>query len=391
MKKEDLLKILEEDELGLLADTSNKSQAISADERMIASFKEINEFIKENDREPIAGKGVQEHKLATRLKSIRSDQEKSNALADYDQFNLLEVIEEETNSVEDILKSDDFNILDNEDEELFEIKNVPLQKNRKSADYIGRRKPCRDFSKYEELFQQCQKDLASGKRKLLKFTSEKQVEASRFFVLNGILLFVEKVGDIHVNKYGKLNGRQICIFENGTESDMLFRSLVQRLYENGHAVSETKYADEKEFLENFNVITEIDDKTGFIYILRSKSEDQKIQSIDNLYKIGFSTTPVEDRIKNTEEDPTYLMGPVKIISTFECYNLNPQKFEQLIHNFFGTACLNLDIYDKNGQRHTPREWFIVPLPEIEKAISLIINRGIINYRYDAENKKIVLK
>lgn len=76
--------------------------------------------------------------------------------------------------------------------------------------------------------------------------------------------------------------------------------------------------------------------------------------------------PVEERIKNSTEDPTYLMAPVKIISTFECYNLNPQKLEQLLHNFFGESCLNIDIYDKHGKRHTPREWFIAPFEVIEK-------------------------
>ena len=206
-----------------------------------------------------------------------------------------------------------------------------------------------------------------------------------------MLLYVEEVGEIYVNKYGKLNGRQKCIFENGTESKMLFRSLVQRLYENGHAVSETKDSDEQDFLDNFNIVTDDDSKTGYIYILRSNSDNPKIQSIENLYKVGFSTTTVEDRIKNTDNDPTYLMGPVKLVATFECYNLSRQKFEQLIHNFFGQTCLNLDIYDNDGKRHAPREWFIVPIEEIEKAIQLIINGGILNYKYDVDKQRIVLK
>jgi len=69
-------------------------------------------------------------------------------------------------------------------------------------------------------------------------------------------------------------------------------------------------------------------------ILKSLSNDDIISTKRNLYKIGFSATPVEDRIKNRETDPTYLMAKVKIVETFKCFNVNPHKLEQLIHEFF---------------------------------------------------------
>ena len=172
---------------------------------------------------------------------------------------------------------------------------------------------------------------------------------------------------------------------------MLFRSLVQRLYENGHAVTENIKKTEEALLKNFNVITEEDKKTGFIYVLKSLSENTKIKSLENLYKIGFSTIPVETRIEKAHEDPTFLMAPVRIITSFECYNLNPQKMELLLHNFFGSSCLNIDIFDQENKRYTPREWFIAPLPIIEKAVQLIISGGIINYRYDADKQEILLR
>jgi hypothetical protein len=392
MKKEDLLKMIGEDELGLLEVKPQNSNAITADERLISSFEEINKFFDENDHEPKIGAGVGEHLLATRLKSIREDSKKSEVLKDYDRHRLLNFIEkQEVKSVKDIISNDDLGILDNDQDDLFDLKNIPELKKRESADFVARRKACRYFEKYEQLFIDCQNDLASGKRKLLKFTSDKQLRENGFFVINGVLLFIEKIGETYTDKYGKIDGRQRCIFENGTESEMLFRSLTKRLYENGKAVSENIDTDEKVFLENFNVISKEDKKTGFIYVLKSLSNDPKIQSIENLYKIGFSTTPVEERIKNAADDPTYLMAAVKIVTTFECYNLNPQKMEQLLHNFFGSACLNFDIFDKNGKRYTPREWFIAPLRIIEKAISLIINGGIVNYQYDSENEEIVLR
>jgi hypothetical protein len=47
------------------------------------------------------------------------------------------------------------------------------------------------------------------------------------------------------------------------------------------------------------------------------------------------------------------MAPVKVVEVFECYNLNPQKFELLLHTFFGKACLNVDVYDKQESGSHP--------------------------------------
>lgn len=83
------------------------------------------------------------------------------------------------------------------------------------------------------------------------------------------------------------------------------------------------------------------------------------------------------------------MAEVRIVMAYKCYNMNPQKLEQLLHNFFGNSCLNIDVFDKDGNRHTPREWFIAPLDIIEQAIHLIISGDIVKYRYDSTNEEIV--
>ena len=138
-------------------------------------------------------------------------------------------------------------------------------------------------------------------------------------------------------------------------------------------------------------IRDSDEPTGYIYVLRSLSEDPRIQEIEDLFKIGFSRQPVLERIKNAASDPTFLMADVAPVTHFETYNLNPQQFEKLIHRFFAKACLNLDIIGEDGKRFTPREWFIVPLPIIEQAIKLLISGDIVNYRYDAEQQQICPK
>lgn len=70
---------------------------------------------------------------------------------------------------------------------------------------------------------------------------------------------------------------------------------------------------------------------------------------------------------------------------------NPHKLEQLIHQFFGNSCLDIDIIDGNGKLHKPREWFIAPLNVIEEAITLIISGEVVKYRYNDYNEIIIKK
>jgi len=172
---------------------------------------------------------------------------------------------------------------------------------------------------------------------------------------------------------------------------MLKRSVEKILYENGSVVTENSAQVNEDFVEYFANVTAEDKEAGYIYILKSKSTNPEIRDINNLYKIGYSKVSVEDRVKNAEQEPTYLMAAVSIESVFKCYNMNPQKLEQLLHTFFGSSCLNIDIFDKTGKRYTPREWFIAPITVIEQSIHLIITGEIIKYKYDSEAKSIVLK
>ena len=94
------------------------------------------------------------------------------------------------------------------------------------------------------------------------------------------------------------------------------------------------------------------------------------------------------RIKNAEKEPTYLMAPVKIVSEYETYNMNTQKLEQLLHNFFGSACLNVDVYDSKGKRHIPQEWFIAPIHIIDRVVDLILQGEIVNYIYHLQSETI---
>jgi len=172
---------------------------------------------------------------------------------------------------------------------------------------------------------------------------------------------------------------------------MLYHSLYKALSDNGKAVSQTNKIYNENFIETFNEVNEADVAGGFIYVLQSKSDKPEIKSIPNLYKIGFTKQSVELRIKNASDQPTYLMADVKIITTYKCYNLDVSKLELLLHNFFGNACLNVNVFDKQGNIFSPREWFIAPIKIIEEAIELIIKGTIVNYSYDFGSERIVLK
>ncbi len=409
MDKDKVLdEIFNDDPFGLLNVKPKVSNVRTADERLIASFEEINKFVEQNGEEPKATTNTSEFMLYARLKGLRKDVVKVEQLKEYDIYNLLPTVEadqmsegtaeyakpKEIASIDDLLGDDLLGILDTDTEGLFDFKHTPKDYERAQADFVARRKPCKDFDKYEHLFIEVQKELAAGKRKLIDFKQGNLKEKS-YYVHNGILFYLEQINISHkeyVREDGtrvREDGRTRCIFENGTESNMLKRSVDKILYANGRVVTENIDKVNEGFIEEFGAITEEDEEAGYIYVLKSKSKDEKIASVQNLYKIGYSKTEVEERIKNAEKQPTYLMAPVTIMGVWKGYNMNPQKLEQLLHNFFGNSCLNVDVFDDKGIRHTPQEWFIAPIEVIEQAIELIINGKIVNYKFDAENMSIV--
>lgn len=380
----ELEKIFNNDELNLLNVKPKVSNSITSDERLVRSFEEINDFIDKNGKLPEANTdNILERSLCYRLQGIMEDSEKVRSLKQYDRHDILAEEIKAPETLDDIFADDEFDLL-SDDVDIFTLKNVP--KEIAKTDFVARRKPCANFEEYEEIFKKCQNELKYGIRTLEKF-NEKQIEEGQMFVLNGVLLYVDKLYDIKRIERGyenKFDGRTHLIFENGTESNMRFRSLCKRLFETGKHISNT--IDEK--MKKFNDIQDEDKPTGYIYVLQSKSRESRIKELRHLYKIGYCETTVEERIKNAANEPTYLMAPVKKVSEFKTYNMNTQKFEDLLHRFLGHCQVSIDVFDNNGTRHTPREWFQVPLEVIEQAIKLIVTGEVVNYRYDRETKTI---
>ncbi|MCF6345278.1 MAG: GIY-YIG nuclease family protein [Thiomicrorhabdus sp.] len=400
--KKELKDILENDPLDILKAKPNVSSIISPDNRLKASFKEINQFIDDNGYEPQKSRDINERRLFSRLEGLKESPEKASLLLDLDKHGLLndvEIPEPLTiETVEDVLETDPLGLLGGTEEgdttDIFNLKNLP-SKSRVLTDYMAKRKPCKHFKEYENQFINVQKELKENKRKLISFTDKGEALVEKnYYILGGVLLYLERIDisspekTIEGKRFRK-DGRTRCIFENGTESNMLYRSLAKSLYKGGKIVTQTADQINAEFQENLGLIKKEDELSGHIYILNSLSTNIEIQHLEHLYKVGFSTTTVKKRIANAENEPTYLMAPVSIVAEYEAYNMNTQKFENLLHRFFIEVCLDLEVTDNKGRIHQPREWFVAPLNVINQAIELIVNKQIQHYRYDALFKKIV--
>ena len=408
--EKELKSILENDPLDILKSTPQVSSVMSHESRLKASFEEINQFIDTTGLAPTKSHDINERRLFSRLESLRESPEKAAILLALDRYNLLDDIEVPEplliETVDDLLEADPLGLLDlgsetadiNREQDIFDLTNLPSQ-SRALTDFVAKRKPCRDFANYEMQLIQVQKDIKDNKRKLFHFRDKGEALIARnYYILGGVLLYLESVFFDSEEKSKsrtahKKDGRTRCIFENGTESNMLYRSLAKALYQGGKIVTQTEDQINRSVHENFGVdeiiVNEEDELAGTIYILQSLSKNREIQSLQNLYKVGFSTTSVEKRIVNAENEPTYLMSPVKVVAEYEAYNMNPQKFEKLLHRFLAKVCLDLKVADSAGKMHQPREWFIAPLDVINRAVELITAGQIQHYRYDMKLKEII--
>ena len=284
----------------------------------------------------------------------------------------------------DELLNDPMFEVSNTEETLFELTEAMkrAKEERKSADYVAQRRPCENFADYEEGFRQVHKDLREGRRMLKKFTA-RGLQEGHYYVVSGVLVFLEKI--INPKKTAtshiSIDGRTRTIYENGMESDIMLQTLSKNAYTDGYIVTDSTDEDATAIEKAFEV-TEKDVSDGWIYVLSSLSENPEIAQVKDLYKIGFSTTPVEERIRNCEYEPTYLMDKVKIVATWKTFNMNTHSFETLIHQFFKAVQFHVKIKDLAGREAEPQEWFVVPLGIISKAIESIIDGSIVNYRYN---------
>lgn len=285
--------------------------------------------------------------------------------------------------------------LSEEEQSLFDIpQDMRRVIAKKKPDYVAQHQLCENFDDYKPLFAKVHRELKEGKRSLVKINKTATLAAGRFYYVGGQMLLLEQIGEMKRSSNFLPDARTRCIYENGTESDILLQTLRKSVVGDGYAISELQEESESRFFNNADIASE-DNVTGYIYVLSSLSDNPIIKDEKNLYKIGFTTQSVEQRIANAENEPTYLMAPVKIIATYKVVNMNSQKFEDLVHLLLKPVQFQVTVYDEKGFEHQPQEWFVVPLPVVDVIIQKIMDGTIVGYTYNPQmeclEKRIVKK
>jgi len=254
---------------------------------------------------------------------------------------------------------------------------------KQKPDYVAQHKLCENFEDYRPLFARVHQELKDGKRSLVRISKTATLAAGRYYIVGGQMLLLEQIGQLKRSSNFLPDARTRCIYENGTESDILLQTLRKNVVGDGYAVSELQEETDSQFFNNTDIASE-DKVTGYIYVLSSLSDDPDIKAEKNLYKIGFTTDSVEQRIAGAENEPTYLMAPVKIVATYKVVNLHSQKFEDMIHQLLKPAQFQVTVYDNQGIAHKPQEWFVVPMPMVDIIIRKIMDGSILGYTYNPQ-------
>lgn len=382
-------------ELGVEVEVKKQLSRTPREERIIAGFEEILQFAKEHGRPPQLGEDreIFERLYAVRLDRIRDLQECRDLLAPLDQQGLLA----DTSSALPASEPDD---LDDDAllaelgvevarSPLTELKHVRSTAEKKAADEVANREKCEDFATFKPLFEKVQKELDTGLRETRPFEMKAEIEKGRFFIVSGQKAYVADKGETITNEQGRTDARLRVIFDNGTESNMLMRSLQRALNKDDAGRRITDPSAGPLFSDQ---TLDGDEASGIIYVLRSKSDHPLVTANRELvHKIGVTNMSVDKRIAGAHLQPTFLMANVEVVATYELYNINRSKLENLIHRIFEPARLEIEIMDRFGRPVVPREWFLVPLFAINDAVDKIKDGTITSYRYDphaAELKRI---
>ncbi|MEM8749939.1 MAG: GIY-YIG nuclease family protein [Pseudomonadota bacterium] len=361
--------------------------------RIIAGFEDIQRFFEEHGTLPEHGEDndIFERLYAVRLDRIRQQPECRDLLTELDEKGLLAKTEESklppAESLDDTALLAELGLSTDPDRDITKLKHVKPRAEVRAAEEIANRTICPDFEKFKPLFESLQEQLDSGARETRRFGKDADIKQGEFFVVNGQIAYVEHVGDEIDMEYGRKDRRLRVVYDNGTESDILLRSLQRALYkdEAGRRITDPGAGP------LFGSIADAEDtESGTIYVLRSQSVHADIaQHREIIHKIGVTGGDVEKRISAAKKDTTFLFADVEIVATYTLYNINRSKLENLLHRFFAGSRLDVDIPDRFGRPVRPREWFLVPLPIINEVIDRVKDGSLSQYRYEPESASLV--
>ena len=419
--------ILANDNNGLLVNITAKPTQSIAD-NLVSQFQEINEFVKKygcppSEQNPKSD-GFEEKKLARRLASLKHDNEKLAILTPYDNFGLLTELKPNPNaeplkqtqvkqtptSIDDILRMDsqgllaqlsgiNSSLLAHTDNRSILDRASPDQF---SDELVAKRKICEDFDKFSPIFTLIHESMRTKQYHKTAFSSVKDIREGSVFVLNGLVCYVASIYQAETRKNERNQQRLRLIFANGTESNMLIRSLASAQYR--HDADSYQVVITSLEWQNLDLLSSFADTpthdianlknqngknlTGIIYVAKLKQPRVEVAKYRNLHKIGFSKNRGELRVKSSQMDATFLFSEVEIIAEWALYDSNPQQVEYRLQQFFHEQRLNMTL-KVGSQEYKPNEWFDVDLVNIEKALQLIFQGKINEYQFDSASKTVL--
>ncbi|APG93103.1 GIY-YIG nuclease family protein [Sinorhizobium americanum] len=379
-------------ELDDFAQPEKKGGRSPREERAIAGFEEIQRFVEEHGRAPQHGedRDIFERLYAVRLDRLRALEESRALLTPLDYQGLL--------AGEEIIPAAPVEEMD-EDEllaelggagsapEITELRHVRSSAEKRAAEEIANRTKCEDFDEFRPLFVQVKKDLDTGVRQTRPFQTMAEIKQGEFFIVGGQIAYVAEVGEEFQTQYDRRDSRLRVIYDNGTESDVLLRSLQRALHrdEAGRRITDPVVGP---LFSREN--DDGDLASGTIYVLRSKSDHPLVAANrDILHKIGVTGGDVARRVANAKLDATFLLADVEVVATYDLYNINRTKLENIIHRIFDPVRLDIEIKDRFGNPVIPREWFLVPRFVVDDAVERIKDGTITQFTYDPQTARLV--
>lgn len=378
-------------ELGVQVEAKKGTGRTAREERVVAGFEEIQQFVDQLGHPPRHG---EDHDIFERLYAVRLDRlrELPDCLA------LLEPLDRQglltgtvptppvaADDLDDDALLAELGVAPKDD--ISELRHVRSAADKRAAEEIANRDPCPNFDEFKPLFAKVKQEIAKGIRQTRPFELKAEIRPGAWFIVGGQTAYVADMGEVFSNAQGRTDARLRVIFDNGTESNLLLRSLQRALHkdEAGRRITDPVagplFAGE---------IEDGDLESGTVYVLRSKSDNPMVAAHrDVLHKIGVTGGDVAKRIANAKLDATFLLADVEVVATYRLSNINRTKLENLIHRIFDPARLNIEIKDRFGNPVIPREWFLVPVFVIDEAVERIKDGTITDYRYDPKTAALI--
>lgn len=373
-------------ELGAATEAKKQSARTPREERIIAGFEDIVRFREEHGRVPQHGESrdIFERLYAVRLDRLREQQDCRLLLRSFDRYGLMAAATPK-DEIEDLDDDALLAELGGEpigDVDLTELTHVKPRAEVRAAEEVANRTPCMDFDRFKPLFDSVQREIETGHRQTRPFELKAEIRSGAWFIVGGQKAYVAEMGEQFTTEHGRTDARLRVIFDNGTESNMLMRSLQRSLNkdEAGRRITDPiagpLFSGEK---------ADGDMESGTIYVLRSKSDHPVVAaSRDLVHKIGVTNMSVEQRVAGARLQSTYLLADVEIVATYKLFNINRSKLEHVLHRVLSPARLDLTIKDRFGNPVKPEEWYLVPLHVINEVVERVKDGSITRFEYDPE-------